>query len=368
MGVDVSKRLMSLDALRGFDMFWILYPTYPIFHALLVAMGFGGCWLDVQMTHPAWDGFTFYDTIFPLFLFMAGVSFPYSCASSLEKGLPRWRVALRVVKRSFLLWLLGLATAFGGPHSLSSVIGRIGISWGAAALLYMAFGWRARAGIFAAILAVYGVFPFAVGAPGAPADASPYGAATCIYTWMDAHFFPKPYVAGGASGVFAMVATAMLGMFAGDWLRLERPGLERPRKAAGLGLAAVCAVLLGVFLAFGLGRWSIPLVKNIWSSSFALVAGGYSLAMLALFYWVIDVKGCRAWSFPFRVIGMNAIFAYLASRTLFPFRWEMEYMFGRIMRMCPTREWGEFAGQACFLAVYWLLLLFMYRRKIFLKV
>ena len=349
-------------------MFWILYPTYPIFHALLVALGMKGCWIDLQMDHLPWNGFTFYDTIYPLFLFMAGVSFPYSFASSLEKGLPRWRVALRVLRRSALLWLLGLATAFGGPHSLSSVIGRIGISWGVAALLYVAFKWRVRLGIFAAILVAYGAFPFLVSVPDAPAGADPYGATTCIYRWMDANFFPKPWMAEGASGVFSMVSTAMLGIFAGEWLRLERPGLEPARKAAGLAAAAVVVLTMGLFFAFGLGRFSVPVIKLIWSSSYVLVSGAYSLAMLALFYWIVDVKGLRAWSFPFRVIGMNAIFAYLASRTIFPFRWEMNYMFGRLMQACPTKEWGEFVGQACYLVVYWLLLLFMYRKKVFLKV
>lgn len=372
MGVETGSRLKSLDALRGFDMFWIAYPTYPIFHALLVALGFGGCWLDMQMEHPEWAGFTFYDTIFPLFLFMAGVSFPYSYASSKAKGLPPWRMVLRILTRAAVLFLLGstinksLQFEFS-KLCLTSVIGRIGIAWAVAALFYMAFRWRVRVGICAAILAVYGLVPLFVSAPGSPAGADPYAAANCIYWWMDGNVFPRPYIGRGAAGNFCMVATAMIGMFAGEWLRRESPGLTRGRKAGGLLLAAVPCLVVGLLWAYCMGGWSVPIIKKIWTSTYALVAASYSLAMLALFYWIIDVKGHVAWSFPFRVIGMNALFAYLASRTILPFHTEMNFLFGGVMRLCPTPEWGQFAGQLGYLTLYWLLLYYMYRKNIFLR-
>ena len=105
-----STRLMSIDALRGFDMFWIFYPTYPVFHALLVAMGLKGCWLDLQMDHLPWIGFTFYDTIYPLFLFLAGVSFPFSYASSRAKGRTTGSIVWKIVRRAIVLVLLGSRT------------------------------------------------------------------------------------------------------------------------------------------------------------------------------------------------------------------------------------------------------------------
>ena len=108
MSVEPSRRLMSLDALRGFDMMWIFLPTYPIFHQLLVALGLKGFWLDVQMTHYPWNGLTFYDTIYPLFLFMSGVGFAYSYANSSSKGLSNARVTLRLAKRVLILVLVGL--------------------------------------------------------------------------------------------------------------------------------------------------------------------------------------------------------------------------------------------------------------------
>ena len=110
------------------------------------------------------------------------------------------------------------------------------------------------------------------------------------------------------------------------------------------------------------------MIKTIWSSSYALVSGGYSFAMLALFYWIVDVRGWRRWCFPLRVIGMNAIFAYMASRSIFPWRAEMDVLFGGVMRLMPTPEWSRFAGELGYMIVYCLLLYFLYRKQIFFKI
>ena len=366
-------RLASLDALRGFDMFWILLPTYPVFHALLVAMGFGGTWLDLQMEHPKWIGFTFYDTIYPLFLFMAGVSFPYSLAKSRSQGLGNGRLMLRILKRAAVLWLLG-TTIFGSlqfefdRHVLSSVLGRIGIAWGLAAIVHVWFGNRMRLAICLAVLVLYGALPFFVGCPGAD-GALPYASpARCIYAWLDSHFFPKPQIMEGASGVFCMIATAQMGMFAGEWLRVPDEVVPKTRKAGWIVCAGLACALIGLFVAGGLGRWSIPVIKLIWTPSYALVSAGYSLLMLTLFYWIVDIRGWRSWSFPLRVIGMNSAAAYLLSRTVFPWPGQMKFLFGGVMGLCPTPAWGEFVGEALFIVVYWLLLYLMYRKGIFLKV
>lgn len=366
-----GQRLMSLDALRGFDMFWILYPTYPIFHALLVALGMKGCWLDLQMDHLPWIGFTFYDTIYPLFLFMAGVSWPYSYAGSRKRGLSTMRISLRIVKRVILLVALG-ACIFGSlqfnpkTFTLTSVLGRIGIAWAVAAFVYMSCGWRGRLVAMFAVLAVYGAVPFFVAAPGAPAGVLPYAEpAACLYAWMDGNLFPQPLVKAGASGVFCMIATALMGMFAGDLMRRDCPSACKLKTLLAWTAGSLA---LGLLVAFGLGRFSIPVIKLIWSPSYALVAGAYSFAMLALFHWIVDVRGWRGWTLPFRVIGMNAMFAYLGSRTIFPYNGQKEFLFGGVARLMPTPEWGEFAAQFGYMAVYWGLLYLMYRKQIFVKV
>lgn len=360
----MKQRLLSLDVLRGFDMFWILMPTYPIFHALLVAMGYGGCWLDVQLDHPDWIGFTFYDTIYPLFLFMAGVSFPYSYASSVKRGFSTGGILLKILRRILVLYALGAwitilynEPAWGANFKHVSVLGRIGLTWGAAAVLYLFLGWRGR---IAAIAALFGAYWIVLG-PGIADQA------TSMQVRLDNAFF-WPYLhARGTVQLVPMVGTALLGMAAGDWLRIPDERVARPRKALGLLVAAAVALLLGLTMAFGFGRFSLPVIKNAWTPSFALVAGGYSLAMLALFYWAIDVRGWTWWTMPFKVVGMNSIAAYVLSRTVFNFYHLKDFLFGGLMRACVTPEWGEFVGELCYLAVYWLLLYGLYRREIFLR-
>ena len=156
-----ASRLASLDALRGFDMFWILYPTYPIVRTLLKAMGLTDCWLYGQLSHHPWNGFTFYDTIYPLFLFMAGVSFPFSFDSSRAKGMGYGRISWKIIRRAIVLVLLG-STIFGSLQlnfeklTLCSVLGRIGISCGAASFVWMFVrNFKARLVVCASILLVY---------------------------------------------------------------------------------------------------------------------------------------------------------------------------------------------------------------------
>lgn len=156
-----AVRLASLDALRGFDMFWILYPTYPIVRTFLKAAGLTDCWLYGQLCHYPWNGFTFYDTIYPLFLFMAGVSFPFSFDSSRAKGMGYGRISWKIIRRAIILILLG-STIFGSLRldfeklTLCSVLGRIGLSCGAASFIWMFVrGNRARSAVCASILLIY---------------------------------------------------------------------------------------------------------------------------------------------------------------------------------------------------------------------
>ena len=360
----MKQRLLSLDVLRGFDMFWILEPTYPIFHALLVALGLGGCWLDVQLDHPEWVGFTFYDTIYPLFLFMAGVSFPYSYASSVKRGLSTGGILLKILKRIVILYALGAwitilynEPAWGANFKHVSVLGRIGLTWGAAAVLYVFCSWKQRLTAVIILFAAYWLF-FGKGI----ADQ-----ATCIPTRLDETVF-WPYLhAKGTVGLIAMIGTALFGMAAGDWLRIPDERISRSRKALGLLAASLVAVALGLLMAFGFGRFSLPIVKNAWTPSFALVSGGYSFAMLALFYWLIDIRGWTCWAFPFKVVGMNSVAAYVLSRTVFNYYHLQGFLFGGLMRCCPTPAWGEFVGESCYLVIYWLLLYYLYRKEVFLK-
>lgn len=359
----MSRRLLSLDVLRGLDMFWILMPTYPVFHALLVALGLKGCWLDLQMDHPAWVGFTFYDMIFPLFLFLAGVSWPYSYAGSVKRGLTPVAITLRVVRRVAVLYALGalITVLYAKPgwenFRHQSVLGWIGISWGVATALYRTLGARARLAVVAASFAAY----WAVFGPGLSNQE------TCLPVWLDRHVFAPWLHATGLVELVCMVGTATFGMAAGDLLRADDARLPRAQKAVRLAAAGLALILVGLVGAFGLGPFSLPLIKNAWTPTFALVSGGGSCLALALVYWAVDVRGWCGWTRPFEILGANSLAAYVLSRTVLCFDALKPFLFGRLAALCPTPAWGEFLAQCCYLAAYWGLLAWMYRLKIFFK-
>ena len=316
-----SERLQSLDALRGFDMLFIMG-----FASLVVAVC--GLWPNAvtdsiasQMGHASWDGFTHHDTIFPLFLFIAGVSFPFSLSKQRSLGLSTGTIYAKIVRRALTLVLLGVI--YNGLFRLdfenlriASVLGRIGLAWGIAAVLYLNFGVKARIAIAAAILVGYGLLS-------------------------------------------ALVVTAMLGMFTGEFVR--RQDLSGGRKASWMIAAAVALLVAG--LAF---NGVVPVNKSLWSSTFVCVVAAYSLAMFALFYYLIDVRGWRRWTLFFRVVGLNSITIYLAQRIV-GFGRISDFFLGGVASKCPEAL-AAVVNSAGYVAVCWLFLYFLYRKNVFLKV
>ena len=371
---DKGGRLQSLDALRGFDMLMIMgFGTVAV--CALKACGCGAdSALVQQFSHVDWHGLRFEDTIFALFLFIAGVSFPFSFAKRCASGSGRGRMVVTILRRAFLLFLLGLV--YNGLCDLNfknlvwgSVLGRIGVAWALAALVYVFCGLKARVAVATGILLGYWTLTFAVQAPDFP-DASvltPQGNFAC---YVDRLLMPgKLTVAGlytnqGLLGTVSAVVTAMLGMFAGDLLRV--PTLGGTRKAGLLALGAVALTALGLVVAFGCGAWSFPINKKLWSPSFVLVVGGYSAAMLALFYWLVDVRGWTRWTFFFRVIGLNSITIYLAKRFI-PFGQIAKGFLGGLAGLLP-KAWGDLLLATGALALAWLFLWFLHRHKTYLKV
>ena len=375
------KRLESLDILRGFDMFFIFLPDpVPCIVLTFLAMfGLEHSAFAVQFDHCAWNGLHFYDCIFPLFLFISGVTFPFSYARQRERGDSTAKISLKILRRTVILFLMGamLWTTIDGvveKNVLSfewstfrvwSVIGRIGIAWGVAAFLFMAFGRKARIGIAAAILAgMWMLMRFAV-APGAPEGVNPMEAREYLWaTWADVNFLTTAHRGEGGVVTITMVATAMFGNFAGEILSsLRTPS----RKALDLSLYALGLAAAGLLMAFAFGDWSLPVNKPVWTSSFALVAGGISAALLALFYWIVDVRGWRRWGFFFKVIGMNAITIYILMRTVFNWDFESNYFFGGIAGLFSPAV-GAFVTQVGMMALGWLFLYWLYRKGIFLRV
>jgi len=364
-GLPFSGRVASIDALRGFDMMWICGGKEVIcslcgliHHPLANA-------LERQFEHVDWQGFRFYDLIFPLFLFIVGVVLPFSVTKRLEAGSSRSNIYKHLVRRLFLLFFLGLVT--NGFLKLQfhelripGVLQRIAICYFITAIVMMNTGTRGQAAVAGGLLAVYWLVMKLVPVPGIGAGViTPAGN---LSAFIDQHLIPRPfccYTFGDNEGILSTipaVSTCLMGALAGHWLRSNRP---QGRKAAGLVVAGLASLVLGLVW----GHW-FPVIKNIWTSSFVLVAGGWSLLLLALFYWIIDIRGYRRWAFFFSVIGLNAITIYVVGYQFDFGTLANIFIQGFVNHLGPYRPlvWNL----SSFLAG-WLFLWFLYRQKIFLK-
>ena len=362
-----SERLLSLDVLRGFDMFFIMGGG-PFVLAICEAFGVGDSAFAQQFHHVPWDGFHFEDTIFPLFLFIAGVSFPFSMVKRLSTGMTKASLCWHSVRRGLTLILFGLIynglLKFDFAHlRVYGVLQLIGFAWMVAALLYVWCGAKKRAAVALVLLiGSWMLFRF-VGAPDFP-DAAPFFPEGNLGCWFDRtvfganHTYQKLFDPEGAAGFLPSIVMPMLGIFAGELLKSSLSGA---RKTLILFGSAAVLVASGLLLSL-----SQPIVKALWSSSFVLVAGGYSAAMLALFYWIIDVKGWRVWILFFQVIGMNSITIYMVQRIV-DFQNVAKFLFGGAVTLLP-QIWQATGTAFAYVAVCWLFLYFLYRQRIFLKV
>ncbi|HJV20565.1 MAG TPA: DUF5009 domain-containing protein [Sediminibacterium sp.] len=364
-----TERLYSLDALRGFDMFWIM-GAEEIAHAFYNATGhpLAGA-ISRQLTHPEWNGFTLYDLIFPLFLFLAGVATPYSVGRELEKGKSKQQLLFRVFKRSMILVILGIFYNNGLSHLIPfneirfpSVLGRIGLAYLFANIIYLYTGHRAQAAWFLGLILGYWLLLKFTAAPGfAPGDLTIEGN---FASYMDRLIIPGKLHRGihdpeGFFSTIPAISTGLLGIMAGTLLK---SGVQsKQQKAVYLALTGLVCMLIAQIWNF-----DFPINKNLWSSSFVLQAGGISLLLLALFYYIIDVLGYRKWAFFFKVIGMNSILIYISEKFI-----DWEYSAKAI-----TGWLAELSGETYYsvvialgyVAIKWIFLRFLYEKKIFLSV
>lgn len=373
--VKVNKpRLMSLDALRGFDMFWILGGE-ALFGGLLILTGWAGWqWGDEQMHHSQWHGFHFYDLIFPLFIFLSGVALGLS-PKRLDK-LPmkdRLPVYRHGIKRLFLLLLLGILYNHGwgtgapaDPEKIryASVLGRIAFAWFFAALLVWHTSLRTQVIVALGILLGYGAMQLWLPFPGGQAGVlSP---TQSINAYVDSILLPGVSYQGrtpdpeGLLSTIPAIVNALAGVFVGLFIVKSHPQGEWVK----VGLLAAAG---GVCLALGwLLDGVIPVNKELWTSSFVLVTSGWSMILLALFYALVDVLKWQKAAFFFVVIGTNAIIIYLAS-SLVDWKYIAQSVFGGLVAALPQSA-QALAAVISLLAVQWLVLYWMYRRKIFFRI
>jgi len=359
-------RLMSLDALRGLDML-LLTGIGGVFIALGKSYDnpFFDC-LANQIQHTRWEGFHTWDLIFPLFIFMAGASMPFAISKRLQDGYSRKKLYIHIIKRSLLLVFFGLLMAgllkfdFQNMH-YTGVLQRIAIAYFFSALIVMNASIKKQAIIAGSLLVIYWLLMILVPVPG-------YGAGVItpegnLHTYIDQLLLPGKFYQGevfdedGILQQMSSIAVCLAGVLAGHWLRSSD---TQNRKVLGLLAGGSISILIAL-----LWSLSFPIIFRLWSSSYAMLTIGISSLLLGLFYWIIDVKGYKNWAFPFIIVGMNAITIYVAP-LLIDFNKIVNFFVNGFIDYLGAFKPVFYA--LCILTVKWLLLYFLYKKKIFLKV
>ena len=388
-----APRLASLDAYRGFVMFLMMAEVLR-FASVAAAVPDSAFWsfLTFHQTHADWVGCSLHDLIQPSFSFLVGVALPFSLAGRLALGDSIAAMTAHAVWRSLLLILLGVfLRSLGDPQTdwtFVDTLTQIGLGYPLLFLLGLRPArthWIALALILAGCWLAWALYPlpgpdFDYAAAGVPAD-WPHHARGFAAHWnknanlgaaFDQWFLnlfprPAPFVANSGGyltlNFIPTLGTMILGLIAGTWLKSSRGPKDKLQRFALTGL--VCVALGLILHATGLN----PIVKRIWTPAWTLFSGGLCFWLLAVFYVVIDVRQHRRWAFPLIVIGMNSIAAYVIAHLL-------EEPLANTFRTHLGAEAFEFLGTAyepllqgaAILAAFWLILLWMYRRKLFLKV
>ncbi len=369
----LGPRLVSLDAFRGLTIAAMILVNNP------------GSWANVYapLLHADWHGWTPTDLIFPFFLFIVGVAVPFSFAKRLARGDSRAELWRHVGVRSALIVAIGLFLSGFPTFDLSTiripgVLQRIGVVYLLAASAYLFAGATARVAVTALCLFGYWALMALVPVPGSTAgDLSPDGnlAAYLDRLLMDGHLWSqsRTWDPEGLLSTLPAVATTLLGIFTGEWLRSERPRLL---KVYGLVGAGSLAVVVG-------SLWDVafPINKNLWTSSYVIFTAGAGLLTLGLCYWLVDVRGRRRWAWPFVVYGRNALAVFVASGLLAKmlvrtqvgrpdgsvvslYTWIYESVF--LPWASPVNASLAFAVAT--VALWWLALFALDRKKIYIKV
>ena len=390
---------MSLDALRGFDMFLIIGgdTLAAALHRMKETPATN--FLATQLEHVDWEGFRFYDLIFPLFVFMVGVAMVFSLTKTIEEA-GRAQALKRVFVRSILLFAIGIFYSGGITNPwpdirLMGVLNRIALAYFFAGLLFCFFKPRALVGICAGLLVGYWAlmtfvpFPDVRPTPDTTVIAKETGFTNVaqlnlsstnlirgsfvkgvnLANYVDQKYLPARKYDGtwdpeGILSTMPAVATCLLGVFAGFLVRNRNIG--ETRKVTYLVAFGAAAIVLGWL-------WGIqfPVIKKIWTSSYVLVAGGYSAILLGLFYLIVDVWQWRRWCQPFVWIGMNSITLYIASSLFDEFRKISVRLVGGDIKTFfnehVTKGFGDLMIVIVGLLIAFWFAHFLYKRKIFLR-
>ena len=361
----IPERIMSVDALRGFDMLMIIYAG-RFFRGLNQGADIPFTqFLAKQFSHPEWFGFHYWDIIMPLFLFVVGAVIPFSMNKRLDKDPNMPRLYRHLIRRFIILFILGwivqgrlLNLDINEFRVFCNTLQAIAVGYITASIAYLHLSKNGRYLLFAACLIGYAILITVPQVPGVGRSMlfPDQNFALYVDRLIMGRFEDGTQYTWILSG-FGFTATVLSGLFAGE---IIRSNLKREKVALYLLLYGLAGIALGLIW----GIWH-PIVKKLWTSSFVLFSSGLCFVLLALFYWLIDVKGYRKWAFFLKVIGMNAIFAYVVSNTINLPAISENLLFGLEQYV------GDFyylvTATGGFIILY-LVLLYFYRNRTFIKV
>lgn len=379
-----SPRLISLDAFRGFTMLAMASSGLGIVQ--MAKQMPESIWASVapQLQHVEWVGCAAWDLIQPAFLFIVGVAMPFSFARRAAEGASWWRQWGHAIVRAIVLVLLGvmLSSQRERVYVFTNTLAQIGLGY-ALVFLFIGRKWSVQVAAVATILAGYWLafalfpappvdFDYAkVGAKGAevlPGFWAHWTKNTNLAADFDRWFLnllpqakPFAFSKGGYHTLnFAPeMANMILGLMAGEMLRRETQSGRRLRWLLLVGAACLA-------LGWVAGQTICPMVKRIWTPSFALWSAGWTLWLLAMFYAVIDAAGLKRWSFPLVVVGMNSIAIYLMAQ-LWP-GWIRTFLKTHITAGFYNNPYSPMWEQTGVLLVLWLICLWLYRQRVFLRI
>ena len=368
---------MSLDVLRG----------ATIAAMILVNNPGDGYTSYAPLRHSEWNGWTFTDLVFPFFLFIVGVALAFSLRSRMQRGETRGKLLAHILWRGLLLFALGMfLNGFPNHYQLGTwrvygVLQRIAICYVISAVLEMWFGWKGQVAIIAVCLAGYWVLMRYIPVPGfgiPGRDIPLLDPDRNLVAWLDrkllfGHLYERTRDPEGLLSTIPAIATTLMGLVTGRWLRSQRTG--------GMKTAGMLAIGILAFASGELASTWFPINKKLWTSSYVLLTAGLAIIALAFCYWILDVKRWRGrWTTPFLVFGMNSIAAYALSE-LAPGildRFTLHSGNGRVLlREFVYQHWivpfasppnASLLYALAYVFACWLVMLVLYRKHIFLKI
>jgi len=373
-GTTGSERLVSLDVFRGITIAAMILVNNP------------GNWdyVFTQLEHADWHGWTFTDLIFPFFLFIVGVAIVFAFSKRISNKASKKDLYIKIIRRTLIIYLLGLFLN-GFPDfdwatlRVMGVLPRIAICYFFASMIYLHSNWKGQSIWAVALLLIYWGMMLFIPVPGAGAGVLEVGKNFSNYIdsiLLKGHMwsYTLTWDPEGIVSTLPAISTTLFGVLAGNWLKTNKSPVE---KTLGLIMMGNAGLLLGII-------WNnfLPINKKIWTSSYAVLTAGLALICLAFCYYIIDVKGKRKWIQPALVFGTNAIAAYVLAGILEELFISVIKLYARDGSIQNFQSWlyqnafaswlgplyGSLGYAICFVLLNYLIVLILYKKKIFIKV